>query len=279
MDSPKNSGLLIRQKLTAKSQLVTMYGRLHGDVLNMSRLVKDDVNISLRLTRNKNEFCLIGDLKTNYEVHIVNAKLTVRKVRIHPSILKAHALAIEKQPAKYPISNVEVVSHTLTQGVMEAAFDNLCPTALPKRVVIGFVESESYSGSYIKNPYNFQHFDITEISLAVDNNHVAYSPITLDFNTNNYTSGYYSLITELDRGGLDIGNSISKEEYAKGYTLFAFDLSPDKTNGEIFNLIKRGNLRLKIKFGTSLTTSITCIIYTETDRLILIHKDKQVDII
>ena len=181
MDSAGNTGLITRQMMVANSKPVTLYGRLHGDVLNMSRLVKDDVNISFKLTRSKDLFCLISDEKSSYELHILNAKLVVRKVRINHSILRAHALAIEKHPAQYPISNVDVVSHTLTRGIMEVAFDNICPTALPKRVVIGFVDSDSFSGAYSKNPYNFQHYNITEISLAVDNNHVAYSPLTVDF--------------------------------------------------------------------------------------------------
>ena len=279
MDSPDNSGFTIRLHSAKLSRTINFFGRLHGDVFNMSRLVKDDVNITIKLERNKNQFILMSDSKSEYELRVVNPVLVVRKVKIKPSILQAHALAIQKQPAKYPVTTVEVTSHTLTKGAREVSIDNLCPTALPNRVVIGFVDSDAYSGALNKNPYNFQHFDITEISLAVDNNDVAYSPLELDFKNNKYTRAYYSLFIGLDRGGLDIGNSISLTEYANGYTLFAFDLSPDKTNGEIFNLLKRGNLRLKVKFGTQLGDAKMCIIYTETDHLILIHKDSQVEII
>ena len=58
----------------------------------------------------------------------------------------------------------------------------------------------------------------------------------------------------------DQGNHISWEDYGKGYTLFAFDLTPDLSDGGHFNVIKQGNLRLELHFQSQLEESVNAIV-------------------
>ena len=62
----------------------------------------------------------------------------------------------------------------------------------------------------------------------------------------------------------------------KGYTLFAFDLTPDLSDGGHFNVIKQGNLRLELHFQAQLEESVNAIVYAEFDNVIEIDKARNV---
>ena len=74
------------------------------------------------------------------------------------------------------------------------------------------------------------------------------------------------------------GNSISRDDYSQGYTLFAFDLTPDLSANCAghWNLVRHGSLRLEVRFEKALSETINCIIYAEFDNVIEIDASRQV---
>ncbi len=52
------------------------------------------------------------------------------------------------------------------------------------------VEATAAQGSYTKNPFNFKNFDLSQISVTVDNHDVPYSPMNLNFKENTYIRAY-----------------------------------------------------------------------------------------
>ena len=76
--------------------------------------------------------------------------------------------------------------------------------------------------------------------------------------------------------GHDRGNQISRIEYAEGFTLFAFDLTPNLDQSGHFHLLRQGNLRLELHFKTALPQTINVIVYAEFDNVIEIDKARNV---
>ncbi|CAF0958254.1 unnamed protein product [Brachionus calyciflorus] len=196
---------------------------------------------------------------------IMNANLLVRKAQINPSVMLGHALAFGKTTEKCPIKRVVVKQHTLGKGVSSKVITNISSSSLPSRVVIGFVKKSAYDGFLDQNPFNFGHFNLNQLNLMVDEQSSPYyKPLEFNFAKNQYIRGYYSLFENIDKPVFATGNYISREDYPKGYSLFAFDLIPDLCNGDQFTVIKTGNLDVGLTFANS----IVVIFYLEYDNLV-----------
>ena len=133
----------------------------------------------------------------------------------------------KKTTAKYPIRRIETKVITLGTGIRNTVNDNISTGALPNRVVLALVDSDAYNGAYNKNPFNFKHFNLSKVSFSIDGEETPHKAIELDFDKNKFILGYYSLFNGVDKAITDNGYFIERTEYAKGYTLFAFDLTGD----------------------------------------------------
>jgi hypothetical protein len=64
----------------------------------------------------------------------------------------------------------------------------------------------------------------------------------------------------------DEENGITRNDFANGYALYAFDLSPDLADEGHFNLAKQGGVRVNLKFGTALPNTFTVVAYDEFEK-------------
>ena len=69
---------------------------------------------------------------------------------------------------------------------------------------------------------------------------------------------------------------MTRSDYGQGYTLFAFDLTPDHCPGDHFELIKQGNLRVELHFAQPLANTVNLIIYAEFQNVIEIDANRNV---
>ena len=276
-----NKGALCRQHFTLGGKTFDMIGHLHCDVFNQDKMLINGVEMRVRLVRSKDAFCLI-DVSNDgkFSVKIKEAALIVRRVKINPGVLLAHANALSKTTAKYPITRVEVKSFTLHTGVLGDTLDNVILGQLPKRIIIGFVDNKAFNGNRKFNPFNFQHFSINYLSLYVDGVQIPSKSLQPCFIGENqiYIDAYHTLFSGTGIHFLNEGNGINRHNYARGYFLTAFDLTPDLSAhcATHWNLVRSGSVRVEIRFETALVSTINCIIYAEYDNVLEVDSSRQI---
>jgi hypothetical protein len=272
-DSKVNAGWTARRAYAANSASFEMRGSLHLDLLHQERYMLNHTGIRFRLLRSKNAFNLMAaDATQNYKTVIEEAVLYIRKTTLSPAVQIGYAQALQVSTAKYPITRVDVKSFTIPTGSWSVNRDNLFLGSLPRRMVLGLVDAAAFNGDYTKNPYNFQHFNTSFLSVSIDGDQIPYKPFEPNFKTGQYIDSYLTLFSCMDKGG----NSITREAYPKGFTLFVFDFTPDLGCVDHLNLIRQGNLRIELRFREALTTSVNCVVLAEFDNILEIDNDRNV---
>ncbi|XP_064635795.1 uncharacterized protein F54H12.2-like [Lineus longissimus] len=271
-----NGGFKTRAKFIAKSRQLDMFGRLHLDLCHQSRYLLNGVDLKLRLNRTKNNFNLMSDVGTEV-TKIKKAVLLVQQVKPNPAVLTAHAKALNTSNAKYPIRRVEVKTFSVNAGTQTVTRDNVYLGQVPRRVIVFMTDNAALVGAKNKNPFNLKHNNLNFISVEANSRTYPAQPLTPSFGTNNrYIRSYMTLFTDTGKVHDDIGNDITRESFRKGYSLWVFDLSPDKEDGDHVHLVKEGNLRLDLKFEEALTETTSVYVYAEFDNVIEIDRARNI---
>ncbi|KAH1183194.1 hypothetical protein KIL84_004686 [Mauremys mutica] len=295
---------------TADSRMLDLLGRLHSDLFFQEKLLLNGVDLKIKLTRSKDGFCLMsGNANQNYKVHIISASLFVKQVKVTAGVRLGDAEVPMTPNAKYPVERVGRKVFSIPAGSRVSNQENLFLEQLLKKLVIGFIDKDTFSGSYVKNPFNFTHYNINFVALYVDGEQVPAKPLQPDFEngscvreymqlgqaTGKYvkdwsTCGTLKTVPQVLLFFLRIQTNtaatlkhvkdclllIDRGEFGQSYTLFAFDLTPDQECADHYSLIKTGYLRAEVRFATALPSTVNVIVYGVFDNVLKVNHRRNV---
>ena len=132
-----------------------------------------------------------NEVGANNKIKIERGTLCVRKVKVAHAGALAHAKALECGNAKYPLQWVKWKTFSFPAGGRDVAQEKIFTGQLPTLVGVDCVDNDAFNWVFKKNPFNFQNYKITRISLHVDG--AKKCPLTCDFETGRIAQAYISL--------------------------------------------------------------------------------------
>ena len=294
-----NQGFAKRSEFISGKKKFALSGPIFSDIFMCDRLLLNKLELKVVLNRSPNTFCLM-DLNTPSKkprVKFEDVVLKIRKVKVDDIVSAANEVALKKTPALYPIGRVECKALSIPAGLPHVRKDNIFSGTIPKSFVFGLVDAKAYSGMYGAvsasgtpskiisngNPYNFKHYNVSTITLTVNGEEIPFKQLNLDYKgepngtTKEFVQAYNTLFSGTGKMYANTGLDITREDYPNGYTLYAFDLTPDMCNSSgYFNAVQRGSLSLDITFDGAPAAPVAMVCYGDFENVISIDSQRNV---
>ena len=256
-----------------------LFGKLNFDLAFQPRALIGGCKIRIRLIPNQSEFFFIcSDSNLIPKIEFNEIALNITRAKVNQEIVLAHHKALQVSPARYPITRTDVRTTTINSGTLNATLENVMNGQLPRRCFICFVSNEAYNGSYKKNPFYFNHYDINFLACYLNGDQFPRKAFQPDFENGLYLREYIEFFRAMNEMHTDTHITINRNDYLKGRTIFGFNFSPDLSNGSgidgYISQGKLGTMRLEIHFKKALTETINVLIFSEFDNIILIPEDR-----
>lgn len=273
-DVPKNGngGATDRYNLSKSGGIVSMEGPIHSDICMQDKLILNGVPITFRFHQSSDQFRLICDGTTGYQSEITEVYLKVCQVKLNPKVMIAHDEALNLGDAIYEYWRSNIKTFTVAKGTYAFSTDDFLCGTCPSNVYVTLVRADAYAGSYSKNPYNFQNFDLNYIQILIDGNSVG-PALQPNYSTKDYTESFLSVFG--DRYPAHGGNWLWRSDYPAGYTIYRFKIEGQVEPG-IMTLPKKAHTRLNIRFTKALPEAVTVIVYSQYPSLMKINKARDI---
>ena len=275
----RSQGASFLHKVLVAHPTLSLSGKLHCDLFQQDKPLLPGVEFTIKLVRSKTAFCFLADRADRLpKVAIRNPRLRLRKYEPSPDFLGAMSKHLLSSTAKYHIERVAMRQLTLLKGQQQAVWPNVVIGQIPKVMIFGLLPSDALIGWHDRYPFNFHHFDLSNISAEVDGQVFPSRGYDLDFANSSTLAGYEGL---LDCPGtaqrVEWRNSFRPMAvWPRWFTMYGFDFTPGHTGRGALSLIKQGNLNINLRFAKPLPEGVVCIAMLVYDNVIEIDNNRQV---
>lgn len=257
---------------------IDLYGRLYLDLFDQGRLMLGGIEAKLTLQAQKPSFYFMTAANHSIEVQWEHVALFLTCAKLYTPIQSAHEKALAQNPAKYPITRVEVKECVVPANVGSFNFDQVWNGQLPRRMLMVMVDNAAENGSFSTNPFKFEHFEVNELTCNVNGENYPPVPMTPDFSKKQVKEEYQNLFDSMEQVLTRPTLNITPEEFISGYTIFCWNFAPDFADGcsTHWNVVKRGYCRMRLVFANVLPKVISVLFIAEFDNLVQVDKDRNV---
>ena len=286
-----NQGFAKRHQFIKNGNRFVLSGPIFADIFMTDRLLLNMLDLKVVLNRSSDAFSLMeigNDPVIEPKVQLSDVVLKVRKVKVDQSISDGVERMLKQTPALYPIRRVECKILTIPANLPNVRQDNIFSGIIPNSFVVGLVHVDATTGEYDKNPYNFQHFGVTSVSLTANGQEIPFKLLTLKYPEDDngkidpakdteldFDEAYNTLFSGTGKIYSNAGLDITREDYPGGYALYAFDLTPDMCkSADYFNTVQQETLTLALTFGTSKDHAIGMVCYGDFENIIRIDAER-----
>lgn len=287
----KNKGGFSRRKelFSDKDAIGEFMIKPHSGLFSLDHYLVPFVSQEFEFVRNENpNYYLIYDGaqdKSSFKIEILDAALYVRKYKFKTPPMAGLELALAKgKLVKFNIPETCIHTFTIPRGTTFYQNNALFNSLIATRIIIGMVDAEAYTGKNTLNPFNFQHFNRSHIRLLKNGVEWPEQEQVTNFNTGadpSYIMAHYHFLNSLKGVYSRDVPPITFQEYPNGYFLTCFNMAPDGVSAmNPYNAAyKPANIRLEIKFGSQLSTSVQVIVYTEVINQMAIDFKRNVTVV
>ena len=286
-----NQGFAKRHQFIKNGNRFVLSGPIFSDIFMTDRLLLNMMDLKVVLNRSSDAFSLMekgNSPAIEPKVQLTDVVLKVRKVKVDQSVSDGVERMLKQTPALYPIRRVECKILTIPANLPNVRQDNIFSGIIPNSFVVGLVHVDASTGEYEKNPYNFQHFGVTSVSLTANGQEIPFKLLTLKYPSDaagkinptkdtelDFDEAYNTLFSGTGKIYSNAGLDITREDYPGGYALYAFDLIPDMCkSADYFNTVQRGSLTLALTFGASHDHAIGMVCYGDFENVIRIDAER-----
>jgi hypothetical protein len=239
------------------------------------------LDIEIEMMRHpSHKFPLMCKSAGNFKVEITRAFFAVQKYKLAPAYVAGleSMLRDKNEPIIIPLPESVVNFYTVSSGTSIYQNDTLFYGRIPKRIVIGFVDTDAYNGSYEKNPFNFKNNDIRQIKLLRNGIEYPRPALNVNFTKEQYRYAYHCLLASVQSDYNREVLNITLDDFKAGSTFFSYDMSPDQRGSMDHGNIayKPAQIKVQCTFGTALTNSLQMMVYYDFDTSISINYRRDV---
>ena len=289
----ENAGFNQRKKLIAESKSCEFSYWLQLDILNIDKLFPNGMKLSFVFERNAPEWCLmekdlvdtpavpkqgntparpaVTAVQNKYEITIEDMHMQVRKVSLTDNIMIDHEKEFSKNKlASYPYTSSLIKKFSIQKGQTTEYFPAAFSGKLPTQVLLVMNETAADLGNYHKNPFNFQHFNLSRASLTVDGQLKREYRVNFANQFDELLAAFYQNIAIHNS---NTGVVIDKDYFKGGCSIVTWNLTGDKSN---FMINKQGTIDLELEFSQALPEGVTVIMLALYDDMFQIDTTRSI---